>query len=99
MKKKTPHCKYHQETEKKILNPQKGKVILVGDSILSGINVKSLSTDKFKTVVRDIPGATSDDMAHHTIPFSEKNPKKLIIHASTNDIYRNIDTIGNYEKI
>ena len=77
----------------------KGKVILVGDSILSGINVKSLSTDKFKTVVRDIPGATSDDMAHHTIPFSEKNPKKLIIHATTNDIYRNIDTIGNYEKI
>ena len=58
-----------------------------------------LSTDKFTTVVRDIPGATSDDMVHHTIPFAEKNPKKLIVHAGTNDIYRNIDTIGNYEKI
>ena len=38
-------------------------------------------------------------MVHHTIPFAEKNPKKLIDHADTNDIYSNIDTIGNYEKI
>ena len=58
-----------------------------------------LSTDKFTTVVRDIPGATSDDMGHHTIPFAEKNPKKLIVRPGTNDIYSNIDTIGNYEKI
>ena len=38
-------------------------------------------------------------MVHHTIPFAEKNPKKPIVHAGTNDIYSNIDTIGNYEKI
>ena len=31
--------------------------------------------------------------------FADKNPKKLIFHAGTNDVYRNIDTIGNYEKI
>ena len=73
---------------------EKEKVILVGDSIVSGVNGKGLSTDKFTTVVRDIPGATSDDMVHHTIPLAEKNPKKLIVHADTNDIYRNIDTIG-----
>ena len=56
----------------------KEKVILVGDSIVSGVNGKGLSTDKFTAVVRDIPGATSDDMVHHTIPFAEKNPKKLL---------------------
>ena len=33
------------------------------------------------------------------IPFAEKNPKKLIVNADTNDIYSNIDTNGNYEKI
>ena len=38
-------------------------------------------------------------MVHHTIPFAEKNPKKLIAHAVTNDIYSNIDTIGNYKNI
>ena len=38
-------------------------------------------------------------MAHHKISFAEKNPKKLIVHTDTNDIYRNIDTIGNCEKI
>ena len=41
---------------------EKEKVILVGDSIVSGINGTGLSTDKFMTVVWDIPGATSDDM-------------------------------------
>ena len=46
-----------------------------------------------------IPTATSDDMVHHTIPFAEKKPKNLIVDAGTNDIYSNIDTIGNYEKI
>ena len=44
----------------------KAKVILVGDSIVSGLNGKGLSTDKFTTVVQDIPGATSDDLVHHT---------------------------------
>ena len=76
----------------------KEKVILAGDSI-SGVNGKDLSTDKFTTVVCDIPGATSDDMVHLTIPFAEKNPEKLIFYACTNDIYRNMNTIGNYEKI
>ena len=38
-------------------------------------------------------------MAHHKISFAEKNPKKLIVHTDTNDIYRNIDTIGNCKKI
>ena len=76
----------------------KEKVILVGDSI-SGVNGKGLSTDKFTTVVCDIPGATSDDIVHLTIPFAEKNPEKLIVYAGTNDIYRNMNTIGKYEKI
>ena len=65
---------------------EKEKVILVGDSIVSGVNGKGLPIDKFTTVVLDIPGATSDDIVHHTIPFAEKNPKKLIVLAGTNDI-------------
>ena len=47
----------------------------------------------------DIPGAMSDDMVHYTIPFPEKNPKKLIVQADASDIYSNIETTGNYEKI
>ena len=31
------------------------EVILAGESIISGVNGKGLSTDKFATVVRDIP--------------------------------------------
>ena len=55
-------------------NSKSIKVILVGDSILSGVNGKGLPTDKFTTITRDIPGATSDDMVHYTIPFAEKKP-------------------------
>ena len=67
---------------------ENGKVnTLVGDSIVSGINGKGLSTDKFTTVVHDIPGATSDDMVYHKTPFAEK---KLIFHACANDFYSNI---------
>ena len=61
----------------------KEKVILVGNSIVNAVNGKGLSTDKLMTIVCDIPGATSDDMVHHTIPFAEKNPT---VHTGTNDI-------------
>ena len=71
--------------------------MLVGDSIVSGINGQGLSADKFTNVVYDSPGAGSDDMVHHTISFAEK--KKLIIHTGTNNIYSNIDTIENNEEI
>ena len=57
----------------------KEKVILVGDSIVSGVNGKGLSTDKLTTVACDIPGATSDNMVHRTISFAEKNPKIFIV--------------------
>ena len=79
----------------------KEKFILVGDSIVSGVNGKGLSTDKFTTFVRNIPDVTSDDKVHHThtIPFAEKNPKTLIVDPGASDIYKNIDTNGNYEKI
>ena len=100
MEKKTPHFKHHQKRKENSKSIRvKEKFILVGDSIVSGVNGKGLPTDKFTTVVRDISGATSDDMVHHTTPFAKKNLEKLIVHASINDIYTNIDTIGNCEKI
>ena len=76
----------------------KEKVTLVGDRIVCGVNGEGVSTDNFTTVVRDIPGATSDDTAHHTIPFAEKNPTKLILHAGTNDIYSNITPLETAKK-
>ena len=85
--------------EKELKEKVKEKVILVRDNIVSGVNGKSLSMFKLTTVVCNIPGATSNDMSHHTISFAKKNLKKLIAYTSTNDTYSNIDTIWNYEKI
>ena len=53
----------------------KEKVILVGDSIDSGVNEKGFSTDKFSIIARDVLGATSNDMAYHIINFTEKHKK------------------------
>ena len=74
MEKKTPLSKYHLETKENIKSvKEKEKVTLVWDSIDSGVNGKGLTTDKFMTILCDIPGATSDDMVHHRTPFAEKN--------------------------
>ena len=72
--------------------------LTLGIVIVSG---KGLSIDTFITVTVfcDIPGAATDDMFHHKISLAEKTHKKRIIHVGTNNIYSNIDTIGNCEKI
>ena len=72
--------------------------LTLGIVIVSG---KGLSIDTFITVTVfcDIPGATTDDMFHHKISLAEKTHKKRIIHVGTNNIYSNIDTIGNCQKI
>ena len=60
----------------------KEKVILVGDSIVSGVNGKGLSTDKFTTVVCDIPATIF--LQHQMIwsitqfHLQRKKPKKQL---------------------
>ena len=59
------------------------KVILAGDSIVSGVNGKDLSTDRFTIILRDIPGATSDDMVRgNQAPFMTKELSKTILTRS-----------------
>ena len=61
-------------------------LIIVGDSIFSGINRKELSTENFKTIVCDIPGATSQDMVIMLVLNHKINHKMLIIHVRTSKL-------------
>ena len=74
-------------------------LIIVGDSIVSGINRKELSTENFKTIVCDIPGATSQDMVMMLALNHKINHKMLIIHVRTSKIANDINTIENFGKI
>ena len=48
---------------------EKDKLIIVGDSIVSGLNETVVSTEKLETIVRYILGATTQGMVHHAMLF------------------------------
>ena len=62
-----------------------GTCLIVGDSILTGIDEKRLSRNNQVVKVRDFRGATSDDLKHHLVPLLKKKPEHIILHIGTND--------------
>ena len=62
-----------------------GNCLIVGDSILTGIDEKLLSRNNQVVKVRDFRGVTIDDLRHHLISLLEKKPKHIILHIGTND--------------
>ena len=64
---------------------KKGKVTIVGDSLLNGINDKGWSKNH-SVKVSDIPGGTSDVILEELDDFLKIKPDGLIVHTGTNDI-------------
>ena len=62
-----------------------GTCLIVGDSILTGIDEKRLSRNNQVVKVRDFRGATIDDLKHHLVPLLKKKPEHIILHIGTND--------------
>ena len=58
--------------------------VIVGDSIITGIDEKRLSKDLL-VKVHDFRGATLADINHHVIPILKKKPDVIILHVGTND--------------
>ena len=67
----------------------KGTCLIVGDSILAGIDENRLSTGKHKVKVRYFPGARTDDMYDYMKPLLRKLPDYIILHIGTNDAVNN----------
>ena len=67
---------------------KKRKIIIVGDSLLNGINEKGLSKNH-SVKVNNIPGGTS----------LKNKPDGLIVHAGTNDITKGKNLLNNVKKI
>ena len=62
-----------------------GSCLIVGDSILTGIDEKRLARNNKVVKVRDFRGATIDDLKHHLVPLLKKKPEHIILHIGTND--------------
>ena len=62
-----------------------GTCLIVGDSILTGIDEKRLSRNKQVVKVRNFRGATIGDLKHHLVPLLKKKPEHIMLHTGTND--------------
>ena len=58
--------------------------LIVGDSMLSGIEERRISKRDRKVKVKNITGATIDDMYDYIKPLLKKCPHNILLHAGTN---------------
>ena len=63
----------------------KDTVLIVGDSILQGVDEHRISRRGRKVKVRSFLGASVDDMFDHMKPLMRKCPRKIILHIGTNN--------------
>ena len=61
-----------------------GTCVIMGDSIITGIDEKRLSKNRL-VKVHDFRGATLADINHHIIPILKKKSGVIILHVGTND--------------
>ena len=76
----------------------KRKVIVVGDSLLNGINERALSKD-FNVKVNNIPVDTSKTVLDKIEELVKCKPSSLIVHAGTNDLTKEKNVLNNVKKI
>ena len=60
----------------------KGSCLVIGDSMLEGLDERKMSSKRV-VKVRKFPGATTDDMYHYLMPLIQKQPD-VILHVGTN---------------
>ena len=77
--------KEDKSNDNKDKNIVKKKVIVVGDSLLNGINERGLSKD-FNVKVNNILGGTSETVLDKIEDLVKCKPSSLIVHAGTNDL-------------
>ena len=72
--------------------------VIIGDSMLNNINSRGLSKSK-KVSVSNFPGGTSKDILDEVEDTLKTQPDTLIVHAGTNDLTKNINTLRPVKKL
>ena len=105
-KNSTQHIKSNLQNQKeKLMSDNKSKstvkkqAVIIGDSILNGVNERGIKSKHFSVSIQPYSGANSNDIVDYIKPIIRKSPDDIIIHMGTNDLKKNINTIENLEKI
>jgi len=64
---------------------EKKKLLLIGDSMLNGINEKALTNDKIKVNMKYFSGAKINDIYSRLDELLEEKPNIVVIHVGTNN--------------
>ena len=80
--------KQPKETNNNSLWPS-GTCVIVGDSMVNGIDEKRLSKKHGNVKVFHFSGARIEDINQYIIPIIKKQPDYLILHVATNDATTN----------
>ena len=91
-----------KSTEAKAIPTPKKKirVEILGDSMVNGIQEKSMNKDSNMIIkIRKYPGASSTDVLDHIKPSLRKDPDQILIHAGTNDLTNDKNYLKNVKKI
>ena len=79
-------------------NKSRKSVIVIGDSLLNGIDDRGLCKHH-NVKVRPHPGATTRDIADHVKPVARRKPDMVIIHCGTNDFTNDVDTTKHLKEV
>ena len=72
---------------------RKNATLLLGDSIISGIDQQRLSVKGRIVKVRSFPGATINDIFDYIKPLLKKAPDNVILDVGTNDAPNSISRV------
>eukprot|EP00112_Aurelia_sp_Birch-Aquarium-sp1_P005695 Seg1646.15 transcript_id=Seg1646.15/GoldUCD/mRNA.D3Y31 product="hypothetical protein" protein_id=Seg1646.15/GoldUCD/D3Y31 len=81
---------------KMVSNKTRKSVIVIGDSLLNGIDDRGLCKHHNVNVRQ---GATSRDIADHVKPVARRKPDMVIIHLGTNDLTNDVDTTKHLKEV
>ena len=96
IKETAPPQKVNRSNADKNKEPRK-KVMILGDSIIKGLNEYGLSKNP-NVKVQSFSGHTTEDMLDIVKPAARRKPDAIIIHAGANDITRDINTVKTIRK-
>ena len=77
----------------------KTKIMVVGDSLVKYLRREELSSKKLNVKVITHPGSTTEDMLDYIKPIARRKPDTLIIHAGTNDLTNDVNTMKKVRKL
>eukprot|EP00794_Sanderia_malayensis_P000912 gene912-217_t len=100
-KKKQESSMENGNNEQETAQPEKNtgkRVFIIGDSILNGISEYGLNKSH-DVIVHPHSGATSQDIKDHIKPIIRRKPDLIIIHAGTNDLTQECNTVEEMNEI